>query len=380
VAVKLSKNKHITKSTNGLQNVSRLFAKKRKSHVNFSAVMQVKLRHMKMLSFRTSVLTSIGCLLYLISVSLMAAVYDPAITPYNSKFNTMDVTIHDNSGARDIPIKIYLPDATAPTPIILYSHGLGGSREESSYLAKHWAARGYTVVYHQHPGSDIDIWKNIPERRRFKRFMAMKKGISYQNFILRVEDVDRVLEQLDKWNQTEGHELEGRLDLKKVGMSGHSFGARTAQAVGGQAFTESNDKFTNSRITAALLMSPSSPKGSSKDAFGTVSIPWMLMTGTNDTAPFGRNSDATTRLTIFPALPSGGKYELVLYNAEHLAFTDHALKDSSEPRNPNHHKVILGLSTAFWDAYLREDDAAMVWLDGEGPESVLHKHDTWQKK
>ena len=51
-----------------------------------------------------------------------------------------------------------------------------------------------------------------------------------------------------------------------------------------------------------------------------------------------------------------------------------------EKRNPNHHRVILALSTAFWDAWLRDDAAAKAWLDGDGPKSVLEKNDRWQRK
>ena len=82
----------------------------------------------------------------------------------------------------------------------------------------------------------------------------------------------------------------------------------------------------------------------------------------------------------FPALPPGGKYELVLHNAEHSAFTDRALPGDTEKQNPNHHRIIVAISTAFWDAWLREDTAARKWLDGDGPTSVLEPNDRWQKK
>jgi hypothetical protein len=49
-----------------------------------------------------------------------------------------------------------------------------------------------------------------------------------------------------------------------------------------------------------------------------------------------------------------------------------------EPRNPNHHRVILALSTAFWDAYLHNDAAALAWLNGSGPRSVMETDDQWQ--
>jgi hypothetical protein len=71
---------------------------------------------------------------------------------------------------------------------------------------------------------------------------------------------------------------------------------------------------------------------------------------------------------------------LVLDGAEHSAFTDRSLPGDRKPRNPNHHRAILALSTAFWDAYLREDDVARTWLDGDGPRTVLEPKDRWQRK
>ena len=44
-------------------------------------------------------------------------------------------------------------------------------------------------------------------------------------------------------------------------------------------------------------------------------------------------------------------------------------------RNPNHHRVILALSTAFWDAYLRGDAEVLAWLNGFGPRSVMESDD-----
>jgi hypothetical protein len=127
-------------------------------------------------------------------------------------------------------------------------------------------------------------------------------------------------------------------------------------------------------------MSPSSRNRSDPaEPFAKVSIPWMLMTGTKDVAPIG-DADVESRLRVFSSLPPGDKYELVLADAEHSAFGDRPLPGDREPRNPNHHRAILALSTAFWDAYLRGDAAARAWLQGKGPRSVLEARDRWQIK
>ena len=138
--------------------------------------------------------------------------------------------------------------------------------------------------------------------------------------------------------------------------------------------------FTDARIAAAVIMSPSSPRrGTPESAFGKVSLPWLLMTGTKDTAPIG-DVDMGSRLAVFAALPPGGKYELLLFEAEHSAFTDRALPGDTKPRNPNHHCVILALSTAFWDTFLLGNLSAQQWLNGDGPRSVLEENDKWQMK
>jgi len=69
-----------------------------------------------------------------------------------------------------------------------------------------------------------------------------------------------------------------------------------------------------------------------------------------------------------------------LDGAEHSAFGDRALPGDQETRNPNHHRAILALSTAFWDAYLRGDPEARAWLDGEGARAVLEPKDRWRRK
>jgi predicted dienelactone hydrolase len=307
----------------------------------------------------------------------MSVGYDPlaVMTPHVPR--TLDVTVADRHRSRDLPILVYLPTGTTAAPVILFSHGLGGSRHGSKYLGEHWARRGYVAVFLQHPGSDDGVWRDRPIAGRMA---AMRGAASAANFLLRVKDVPAVLDRLEQWNRQEGHALKGRMDLGRVGMSGHSFGAVTTQAVSGQAFGGLGPLYTDRRIKAAIAFSPSSPRGRpAGQTFGKVAIPWMLMTGTRDTAVIG---DATveSRLAVFPALPSGDKYELVLHDAEHSAFADRALPGDRIARNPNHHRAILALSTAFWDAYLGEKPDARRWLQSALARTVLETSDGWQVK
>ena len=318
-------------------------------------------------------------LLLCIPIFLFAFVYQgKAYDPLDTfeSIETLDWAIKDKSRNRSIPLKFYFPEGKTNSPVILFSHGLGGSRNGCSYLGKHWAGRGYVAVFMQHIGSDESVWKDVgPLRRMF----TLKKAASYKNFMLRVHDVSAVLDRLEKLNLKSDSTLSGKLNLSRVGMSGHSFGALTTQAVSGEKIHLSVN-LTERRIKAAMPLSPGSRKMISPDeAFGEVSIPWLLMTGTHDLASIGGQT-IDSRLAVFPALPQGNHYELVLNKAEHSAFNDKAFSKDKLPRNPNHLRVILGLSTAFWDAYLRNDAEARSWLNGDSPRKIMEKQDRWQKK
>lgn len=318
-----------------------------------------------------------SALVFLLAVGgqVCAGGYDPLSLDRSAPPSHVDLTVHNPARSRDIPLRVYLPAAVAAAPVVLFSHGLGGARAGSRVLGEHWAGRGYVAVFLQHPGSDNSVWRDKPAGQRMA---ALARAASLQNFLLRVRDVPAVVDELERWNTAKTNQLAGRLDLKRVGMSGHSFGAITTEAVSGETLVAGGQRFTDRRIKAAIVFSPSAPQsGSVSTAFGAVKIPWLLMTGTKDLAPIG-NVDIASRLAVYPALRGAPKYELVLHNAEHSVFTDRALPGDQEARNPNHHRVILALSTAFWDAYLRGDADALAWLTGSGPRSVMEPEDRWQ--
>src|SRR6185436_16451284 len=162
------------------------------------------------------------------------AKYDPLAVSSAELPKPADIIVEDHDrDDREIPLRIYLPATRSPAPVILFSHGLGGTNRGSAFLGKHWAARGYVAVFVQHPGSDDSVWRGEPLA---KRLDSMRKAAGLENFMLRVKDIPVVLDQLDRWNQDANHALAGRLEMNKVGMSGHSFGGVTTQAVSGQTY------------------------------------------------------------------------------------------------------------------------------------------------
>ena len=212
--------------------------------------------------------------------------YDPLAVSDQRGFDTLDFTVKDQGRQREIPIRVYLPLEKTPAPVVLFSHGLGGSRTGYAYLGRHWALRGYVAVFLEHRGSDASVWR---DKRPGQRMAPTQRAAGIRNFLSRVKDVPAVLDQLERWNKADGHALAGMLDMSRIGMSGHSLGASTTEAMSGQAFSRGKFSYTDLRIKAAIAFSPSSPgRGSDpKEAFGSVKIPWMLMTGTRDFTGIG---------------------------------------------------------------------------------------------
>lgn len=162
-------------------------------------------------------------------------------------------------------------------------------------------------------------------------------------------------------------------------MTGHSFGAVTTQAVSGQKLS-AGLSVTDPRLKAAVLFSPSGPRrgGRAEQSFGSVDVPWLLMTGTQDISRIG-GITLESRLSVYPALP---RKQIRAGSGRCGAFRLHRAGAPGDrgKRNPNHHRAILALSTAFLDAYLKDDASARAWLNSPNARNVLEKSDRWQRK
>ncbi len=284
----------------------------------------------------------------------------------------------DAARDRKVPLKIYRVSSETPQPVILFSHGLGGSRDGNPYLGKHWASAGFVCVFIQHPGSDRDVWQSAAIR---ERMAALKRAASVVSSRDRCADVSFVIDQLERWNREEGHPLEGKLDLDRIGMSGHSFGAVTTMAVAGRRFPF-RISFAEQRIDAFVAMSPQPGKGIPPDvAFGELDVPVLTMTGTQDDSPIDDSTTPELRREVFKSMPVGDKYELVFDGGHHFTFSDSdGLR--ARRRDPDHHPAIQQISLKFWQAYLKKDLAAKAWLQSAQPrkDCKLKSADVWQWK
>lgn len=275
---------------------------------------------------------------------------------------TLSVDWMDAQRQRPVPAKIYYPaGAERSLPVIIFSHGTGGSRAAYAYLGQHWASHGYVSVHVQHLGSDTAVWQGQAEPMKSMRAAAT----SVENSVQRPRDVSFAIRALDEMARGDSV-LSGRLDRERIGAAGHSFGAYTTLAVAGQVFVGPDGEefhLAEPRVKAGVAMSPSAPRRRDRleAIYGSIHIPLLHMTGTRDESPLGLTAAADRRLA-FDHIRGADQCLVIFRDADHMVFSDHRRRLAAGAKDPQFHELIRMTTTAFWDAYLKEDSAARAAL------------------
>jgi predicted dienelactone hydrolase len=306
--------------------------------------------------------------------------YKKGLGPHEVEATRLDWK--DKKRDRAVPVKIYAPrSGQGPFPVIVFSHGLGGTRDSYEYLGRHWASHGFVCLHLQHLGSDDAVWKGskqpLANMRRAVRDVA--------NAMNRPLDVRFVLDELTRLNRADPA-FKGRLDLDHIGMAGHSFGGWTTQAVVGEVFvTPLGKEFSlgDARIKAAVIMSPAPAPGKTDQdrAFGAIKVPCLHLTGTRDDGVGITEVKAADRQLPFKHSRRANQYLMGFKDGDHMVFANAGGKQSTSAKDARFHDLIRMTSTAFWDAYLRNDARARAWLEGEDVRQALGSDGTfaWKK-
>jgi predicted dienelactone hydrolase len=285
-----------------------------------------------------------------------------------------DGVIADPARARDIPVRVRMPEGGAgKAPVILFSHGLGGSVDAGTLFAREWAMVGFLVVHVQHPGSDQSVWRG--QRDGLSKLKAAAGGSQLQ---ARVADMGKVADAVAAGVRVGACSL-GQGDAARIGAAGHSFGAHTVLALAGQRFGPRGAAGRNPAFRAIAALSPMSPGNDASNApaaFGGIAIPVLTATGSADGSPLAREKSleevVAARAAVFPALPPSrtgrGHVGLWLDGATHSDFGGNA----APRRSPDAHIVAVttAATTAFFRAHLmgegRPDLSAARTLLGPG--------------
>lgn len=231
-----------------------------------------------------------------------------------------------------------------PYPLVIFSHGSGGMRVQSTFYTVHLASLGYVVAAMDHKGNT---------------FTNESAGIA-QSAIDRPLDVAFVTAELLTGAEGGDPLLSGLLDPEKIGITGHSFGAWTSLATlhEGHPFSVS---------VPVAIPGTEMPSPGHRDDLG---IPVLLVTGTRDKATPYPGAEGIYDILGAPRSLIG------VENAGHGSFTDYCglLADerlSEDGCGPDFmapeeaQRLLLRVAGPFFDLHLAGDARAADTISEE---------------
>jgi predicted dienelactone hydrolase len=259
-------------------------------------------------------------------------------------------------------------------PVVLFSHGYGGHRRQSTFLCTHLASHGYVVATVDHTGNTmIDVMRQIIQAQsggELPPFAEQARSLAS----LRQPDMSFLLDSLL------GGELAALVDGERVGVTGHSFGGWTTIVTAGR----------DRRIRAAV---PLAPAGGSNPLSDEFSVPDSAFAWGRDVPTLYIVADRDTLLPLHGTRElfertRSPKRMVVLRNADHMHFCDRVeevheifrmmpqdrifepIREKIPPITelcPGEHALdaIRGLALAHFDAHLAGNGAAAAFVRGD---------------
>ncbi len=285
-----------------------------------------------------------------------------------------DLVLHDAHRNKDLHVRIFYPNDSGKYPVIVFSHGAGGSQNCCEALTHHWATYGYITIQPTHDDSAIQRRNAGEENIRFMQAVrdALKKPALWAS---RPRDISYVLDALTALEKRIAG-LAGKIDPDHIGVSGHSMGSYATEAIAGATVDlpgHSGTNFADARVKAVLCLSPQGPGqfGLNDHSFDQISLPYMGMTGSLDS--LGPVASPAWHKTPFDRSQPGDKYHLFIEGANHMSFIT---AQTLLPARAAQAEAILGYtnsaSLAFWDAYLKGNARAKQYLQSDALEKSSH--------
>ncbi len=195
-----------------------------------------------------------------------------------------------NSAVRDARVR------EGKFPLIVFSHGNGGTRTQNTFWCDYLASHGYMVVSADHTANArVTIIKGKP---------ILYQNDQRENSALdRPKDMSFLLDQMTLWNGGADSRFGGKLDLTKPVAAGMSFGSMTAIRVADQ----------DQRFKAVIAMS------GAYEEHTNLTVPSLYMLGTEDRTIGPKGNE---RIRNVYAKHQRDGFLLEIKNGGHYSFTD----------------------------------------------------------
>jgi predicted dienelactone hydrolase len=285
-----------------------------------------------------------------------------------------DLVLHDAKRNKDLHVRVFYPAEPGKYPVIVFSHGAGGSQTCCEALTRHWASYGYVTIQPTHDDSALLRRNGGEEDIRFTQAVrdAMKKPALWQS---RPADISFVIDSFAALqNRVPG--LQGKIDAERVGVAGHSMGSYTAEAVAGALIDLPNHPgttFADPRVKAVLCLSPQGPGqfGLTEHSFDRISLPYLGVTGSLDS--LGPVASPAWHKVPFDRSVEGDKFHVFIEGANHMSFiAARTVSMKSASRGEAILAYTNSAALAFWDAYLKDDSGAKSYLGSNRLETQSH--------
>lgn len=227
--------------------------------------------------------------------------------------------------------------STAPYPLVVLSHGLGGSVQHLMPLAQVWAAKGYVVALPRFPLTNIST-------------PGGPVGQDVQN---QPADVSFVIDQMLATSAMPGSLLNSTVDGEEIAAGGHSNGGITTYGL------VANSCCRDPRIKAALILAGTTAPFAGGEYDLSETPPILLVHGVFDELIL-YNSAVRTYNELLP--PKG---LLTLDESDHGSYFS--------PQDPAFDVVAMA-TTDFFEAVLRDDTAAQERLPEDEAPGVATMH------
>lgn len=279
------------------------------------------------------------------------------------------ITLHDAQRQRDIPLKIYYPAGQKDVPLIIFSHGYGGDKDGYVYLGTGWASAGYAVILPTHKGGD----RQAGMAGGYSAMLSGESVVTSSQLDDNAHDISFIISSLPDIVQR-APELQGVIDDKRIGVSGHSMGAGTTLVLAGATLPGTSTLASDPRPLAFVAISPQG-MFSTADAHRWDGIvrPTISIYGSSDQGE--QHQAPSWRRDPFDHMPPGNKYNLIVDGANHFSFADAAkvptvaaMLARGQTRDMNQiHDYVVRAALVFWNAYLKNDSAALALLRSGQP-------------
>ena len=279
------------------------------------------------------------------------------------------LVLRDEKRDKDLQVRITYPKEKGRYPILVHSHGARGSKDAYEPLVRHWVSHGYVCIQPTHSES---LSLGAKADRRIAQAWKRRPG-----------DVSFVLDSLAEIEKRVPG-LAGKLDGSRIGAGGHSYGAHTAQLIGGvrtHSVPGATETFRDERVKCVLLLSPQGRGAILKqDSWKTLKAPAMVVTGSKDSSP-RTGQGPEWRLDVYNFCPPGDKYLVYIDGAYHGfgGITGRVWRGSG-PANEDHVNIVKTTGLAFYDAYVKGDAKAKAWLASEAPGRAFESKIRYERK